>query len=118
VPEVPDRHDVGVVDAGDEPRLVHEHRLRVDVGADLRQHRLDRDDLLQRRTDRARGPDARRRPLGQRYQELVAVREPPASIELYFARHGLLPPPHATAHRVTYHAPAPWSNPTQQPDPG
>ena len=45
LPEVVDPHDVGVVHAGREPRLVEEHLDEVRGGGEVRQHPLHGDDL-------------------------------------------------------------------------
>jgi hypothetical protein len=74
VAELDDLDRVGVPDAGREARLVEEHRLEGRVVAELRQHRLDGDDLLEAAgSHEARRPDGRHPSTGDRHEELVAA---------------------------------------------
>ena len=72
--EVEDLRDVRVLDARGDARLVEEHLLEANVRGELRQDRLDGDELLEAVfASLARDPDARHSPLGDGAQELVAI---------------------------------------------
>ncbi len=72
--EVEDLRDVGVLDARSDARLVEEHLLEAHVRGELREDRLDGDELLEAvLASLARDPDARHPPLGDGAQQLVAI---------------------------------------------